>query len=54
MAGKADETASVTFSSYSDAFASALQNHTSFTAALDKVQNSTVSDMKNAGFHVTG
>jgi multiple sugar transport system substrate-binding protein len=46
--------ASVTFSSYSDAFASALQNHTSFTAALDKVQNSTVSDMKNAGFHVTG
>ena len=46
--------ASVTFSSYSDAFASALQNHTSFTAALGTVQNATVSDMKNAGFQVTG
>jgi multiple sugar transport system substrate-binding protein len=45
--------ASVTFSSYSDSFASALQNHTSFTAALKKVQNATVSDMKNAGFQVT-
>ena len=30
--------ASVTFSSYSDAFASALQNHTSFTSALSTVQ----------------
>ena len=46
--------ASVTFSSYSDAFASALQNHTSFDAALNTVQNQTVSDMKNAGFQVTG
>ena len=46
--------ASVTFSSYSDAFASALQNHTPFTAALGKVQSATVSDMKNAGFQVTG
>ena len=46
--------ASVTFSSYSDAFASALQNHTSFTAALGKVQSATVSDMKNTGFQVTG
>lgn len=46
--------ASVTFSSYSDAFASALQNHTSFAAALNKVQSTTVSDMKNAGFQVTG
>ena len=46
--------ASVTFSSYSDSFASALQNHTSFTSALSAVQNATVSDMKNAGFQVTG
>ncbi len=46
--------ASVTFSSYSDAFASALQNHTSFANALVAVQNATVSDMKNAGFQVTG
>jgi multiple sugar transport system substrate-binding protein len=46
--------ASVTFSSYSDAFASALQNHTSFAAALAKVQNATVADMKNTGFQVTG
>jgi multiple sugar transport system substrate-binding protein len=46
--------ASVTFSSYSDAFASALQNHTSFAGALDKVQSATVSDMTKAGFQVTG
>jgi len=46
--------ASVTFSSYSDSFASALQNHTSFTGALTAVQNATVSDMKNSGFTVTG
>jgi len=46
--------ASVTFSSYSDAFASALQNHTSFTAALGTVQSKTVSDMKNSGFQVAG
>jgi multiple sugar transport system substrate-binding protein len=46
--------ASVTFSSYSDSFASALQNHTSFTGALNAVQSATVSDMKNAGFTVTG
>ncbi|HTU74456.1 MAG TPA: extracellular solute-binding protein [Trebonia sp.] len=46
--------ASVTFSSYSDAFASALQNHTPLVAALNTVQNATVSDMKNAGFQVTG
>jgi multiple sugar transport system substrate-binding protein len=46
--------ASVTFSSYSDAFASALQNHTTFANALSTVQNATVSDMKNAGFQVTG
>jgi multiple sugar transport system substrate-binding protein len=46
--------ASVTFSAYSDAFASALQNHTSFAAALNKVQTTTLADMKNAGFQVTG
>ncbi|HUN32874.1 MAG TPA: sugar ABC transporter substrate-binding protein [Trebonia sp.] len=46
--------ASVTFSSYSDSFASALQNHTSFTGALSAVQTATVSDMKNSGFQVTG
>jgi multiple sugar transport system substrate-binding protein len=46
--------ASVTFSSYSDSFASALQNHTPFATALNKVQTTTVSDMKNAGFQVTG
>jgi multiple sugar transport system substrate-binding protein len=46
--------ASVTFSSYSDAFASALQNHTSFTAALAKVQSATRTDMKNTGFQVAG
>jgi len=46
--------ASVTFSSYSDAFASALQNHTSFASALNTVQNATVSNMKSSGFQVTG
>jgi multiple sugar transport system substrate-binding protein len=46
--------ASVTFSAYSDAFASALQNHTSFAAALNTVQNTTVSNMKSTGFQVAG
>jgi multiple sugar transport system substrate-binding protein len=46
--------ASVTFSAYSDAFASALQNHTSFASALNTVQNTTVSNMKSTGFQVTG
>ena len=46
--------ASVTFSAYSDAFASALQNHTSFAAALTTVQNTTVSNMKSTGFQVAG
>ena len=46
--------ASVTFSAYSDAFASALQNHTSFAAALNTVQNTTVSSMKSTGFQVAG
>jgi multiple sugar transport system substrate-binding protein len=45
--------ASVTFSSYSDAFASALQNHTSFAQALNKVQTTTVNDMQKSGFQVT-
>ena len=46
--------ASVTFSSYSDAFASALQNHSSFSTALNTVQTATVSDMKKTGFKVAG
>jgi multiple sugar transport system substrate-binding protein len=46
--------ASVTFSAYSDAFASALQNHTSFASALNKVQTTTVSNMKSTGFQVAG
>jgi multiple sugar transport system substrate-binding protein len=46
--------ASVTFNSYSDAFASALQNHTSFAQALAKVQTATVTDMQKTGFKVTG
>ena len=46
--------ASVTFSAYSDAFASALQNHDSFSSALTTVQNTTVSSMKSTGFQVAG
>jgi multiple sugar transport system substrate-binding protein len=46
--------ASVTFNSYSDSFAKALQNSTSFTQALNTVQNTTVSDMKKTGYKVTG
>lgn len=46
--------ASVTFDSYSDAFAAALQNHTSFGQALTTVQNATVSGMQKSGFTVSG
>jgi multiple sugar transport system substrate-binding protein len=46
--------ASVTFSAYSDAFASALQNHNLFSSALTTVQNTTVSSMKSTGFQVAG
>ena len=46
--------ASVTFSAYSDDFASALTNHTSFDSALNSVQNTTVSSMKSTGFQVAG
>lgn len=46
--------ASVTFNSYSDSFAQALQNHTSFTQALNTVQSATVSDMKKTGYKVAG
>jgi multiple sugar transport system substrate-binding protein len=46
--------ASVTFNSYSDAFASALQHHTGFSQALNTVQSATVSDMKKVGFKVNG
>jgi multiple sugar transport system substrate-binding protein len=45
--------ANVTFDSYSDAFASALQNKTPLADALTKVQDATVSDMKKIGFTVT-
>jgi len=46
--------ANVTFDSYSNAFGDALQNKTPLAAALDKMQSSTVSDMKKIGFKVTG
>ena len=46
--------ASVTFNSYSDAFAAALQNHTSFGQALSTVQDTTVSGMQKSGFTVSG
>ena len=46
--------ASVTFNSYSDTFASALQNHTGFAQALNTIQTATVSDMQKTGFKVTG
>jgi multiple sugar transport system substrate-binding protein len=46
--------ANVTFDSYSNAFGAALQNKTQLSAALDKMQTDTVSDMKKIGFTVTG
>lgn len=46
--------ANVTFDSYSNAFASALQNKTSLSAALTAMQKATVDDMKQRGFDVTG
>jgi multiple sugar transport system substrate-binding protein len=46
--------ANVTFDSYSNAFASALQNKTSLSAALTTMQDATVSDMKKIGFKVKG
>jgi len=45
--------ANVTFDSYTNAFGSALQNKTSLSAALDAVQNATVTDMKKIGFSVS-
>jgi multiple sugar transport system substrate-binding protein len=45
--------ANVTFDSYSNEFAAALQNKTSLSAALDGVQKATVDDMKKLGFKVT-
>jgi multiple sugar transport system substrate-binding protein len=45
--------ANVTFDSYSDAFATALQNKTPLAGALDVVQSATVADMKKIGFTVT-
>jgi multiple sugar transport system substrate-binding protein len=46
--------ANVTFDSYSNAFAAALQNKTPLSAALTQMQQATVSDMKQRGFTVTG
>lgn len=42
----------VTFSGYTDSFGAALQSGGPFGAALDKMQQSTVSDMKKLGFTV--
>jgi multiple sugar transport system substrate-binding protein len=44
--------ANVTFDSYSNAFASALQNKTGLSSALTQMQNATVNDMKQHGFTV--
>jgi multiple sugar transport system substrate-binding protein len=46
--------ANVTFDSYSNAFAAALQNKTPLSAALTQMQQATVSDMKQRGFTVAG
>ncbi|WP_025158140.1 ABC transporter substrate-binding protein [Leifsonia aquatica] len=46
--------ANVTFDSYSNAFAAALQNKTALSAALDTMQSATVTDMKKIGFKVAG
>jgi multiple sugar transport system substrate-binding protein len=46
--------ANVTFDSYSNAFAAALQNKTPLSAALTQMQQATVSDMKQRGFTVSG
>ena len=45
--------ANVTFDSYSNAFASALQNKTSLADALTVIQDATVTDMKKIGFKVS-
>jgi multiple sugar transport system substrate-binding protein len=45
--------ANVTFDSYSNSFASALQNKTPLSAALDTMQSATVTDMKKIGFKVS-
>jgi multiple sugar transport system substrate-binding protein len=45
--------ANVTFDSYSNAFATALQNKTPLANALTAMQSATVSDMKKLGFKVT-
>lgn len=46
--------ANVTFDSYSNAFAAALQNKSQLSAALDTMQTDTVTDMKKIGFTVAG
>lgn len=46
--------ANVTFDSYSNAFAAALQNKSQLSAALDTMQSDTVTDMKKIGFTVAG
>ncbi|GAA0617714.1 sugar ABC transporter substrate-binding protein [Kribbella sandramycini] len=46
--------ANVTFDSYSNAFAAALQKKTPLAGALDTMQEATVADMKKLGFQVAG
>ena len=46
--------ANVTFDSYSNAFAGALQKKTSLSDALTQIQQATVNDMKQRGFNVNG
>jgi multiple sugar transport system substrate-binding protein len=46
--------ANVTFDSYSNAFAAALQNKTPLSGALTQMQQATVNDMKQRGFNTTG
>jgi multiple sugar transport system substrate-binding protein len=40
----------VTFSAYRDSFGAALQSGSSFTGALDTMQNNTTAGMKKLGF----
>lgn len=44
----------VTHSTYKDAFAKAITDKSSFSAALDKMQTATLDDMKKNGFSVSG
>jgi multiple sugar transport system substrate-binding protein len=44
----------VAYGAYNDAFGKAVQSRSSFSAALDTIQSTTVADMKKAGFTVAG